>query len=539
MNIFDIGLDKNDANFRPITPLTLLVRAAEVFPEKTACVYHDVRRSWGETYTRCRQLSSALKRKGFGVGDTVSIISANIPEMFEAHFGVPMSGAVLNTINTRLDAEAIAFILTHAEAKMVIVDPEFSEVVDKALHMADVNPEVIDIIDPSYEGGRRLGKTTYDELLESGDAADSWDLPEDEWQAISLNYTSGTTGDPKGVVCHHRGAYLAAIGEIMAWQMVNHPVYLWTLPMFHCNGWCYPWAMAAVGGTSVCLRAVRAEPIFRLIREEKVDYFSGAPIVLNMLANADKDIIGDIRHHVKILTAGAPPPASVIEKVESLGFTVTHVYGLTETYGPSVVCEWKKEWDELPVEKRAGMKARQGVPFTTLEAIMVADPDTLEPVPKDGETMGEIFMRGNIVMRGYLKNPSATEKAFKGGWFHSGDLAVWHPDNYVEIKDRSKDIIISGGENISSVEVEDIMYRHPAIMEVAVVARPDEKWGETPCAFVTVKPGETVTEEEIISFCRDQMAHFKAPKTIIFQELPKTSTGKIQKFQLRNKAKGL
>ncbi len=533
MNIYEIGLEKNDANFRPISPLTLLVRAAETFPDNTACIYFETRRTWSDIYSRCCQFASALTKRGFGVGDTISIISANIPEMFEAHFAIPMSGAVLNAINTRLDAASIAFILKHAETKMLIIDPEFAEVTAQALEIADISPVIVDIIDPYLENGNRGGNLTYETLRQEGDIVADWQLPEDEWQAISLNYTSGTTGDPKGVVCHHRGAYLAAIGEIMAWRMSAHPVYLWTLPMFHCNGWCYPWALAALAGTSVCLRGVRAEPIFDLIRKEKVTYFSGAPIVLNMLANADPDISKGIEHPIKVLTAGAPPPASVIEKVENMGFSVTHVYGLSETYGPSVVCEWHEAWTDLPVAERAALKARQGVPFHTLEAIMVADPKTLTPVPKDGRTIGEIFMRGNIVMRGYLKNPSATQKVFKGGWFHSGDLAVWHANNYVEIKDRSKDIIISGGENISSVEVEGVLYRHPAILEVAVVAQPDEKWGETPCAFVTLKSGAKADEAEIISFCRDNMAHFKVPSSVIFQDLPKTSTGKIQKFILR------
>ncbi|WP_138467233.1 acyl-CoA synthetase [Poseidonocella sp. HB161398] len=539
VNIYETGLDRTGANYAALTPLSFLERTAAIYPDNLAVVHGPVRRTWSETYARCRRLASALAARGIGKGDTVAIVAANIPEMFEAHFAVPMAGAVLNTINTRLDAEAIAFILNHGEARAVIVDPEFADVTARAVrmtgHAADLL--VIDIADPTFEGGAPVGSIGYDALVEEGDPEFAWAPPGDEWDAISLNYTSGTTGDPKGVVYHHRGAHLNALSMIVTWGMAQHSRYLWTLPMFHCNGWCFPWAIAANAGVCVCLRAVRADRIFELIREEKVSHFCGAPIVLNLLANAP-DELKDFSHEVKVMTAGASPPAAVIEKMEAMGVEVTHVYGLTETYGPSVVCAWKgDEWDGLSAEAKARLKSRQGVKNVALDGLMVADPDTLEPVPSDGQTMGEIFMRGNNVMKGYLKNPSATAKAFKGGWFASGDLGVIHPDGYVELKDRSKDIIISGGENISSVEVEDVLYKHPGIMEAAVVAKPDEKWGETPCAFVTLKPGVTLTAEEVIAFCRDHMAHFKAPRSVVFTELPKTSTGKIQKYVLRDQAR--
>lgn len=538
-SIYETGLDANAANYVALTPLSFLDRTAAIYPELPAVVYGDVRRTWGETYDRCRRLASALAARGIGKNDTVSIIAANIPEMFEAHFAVPMCGAVLNTINTRLDAEAIAFILAHAEARVVLVDPEFSEVVQRAIrmtgHAADML--VVDIVDPSFDGGVQVGQITYDALLAEGHPTFKYELPADEWDAITLNYTSGTTGDPKGVVYHHRGAALNALSQIVTWGMAQHSRYLWTLPMFHCNGWCFPWAIAANAGVCVCLRAVRAEPIYQLIRDEKVTHFCGAPIVLNMLVNAP-DELKDFSHEVKVMTAGASPPAAVIEAMEAMGVEVTHVYGLTETYGPSVVCAWKSAWDDKTGEEKAKLKARQGVRNTALDGLMVADPDTREPLPADGVTMGEIFMRGNNVMRGYLKNPTATDKAFADGWFASGDLGVMHPDGYVELKDRSKDIIISGGENISSVEVEDVLYKHPAIMEAAVVAKPDEKWGETPCAFVDPKPGAALSEAEVIDFCRANMARFKAPRSVIFGPLPKTSTGKVQKFVLRDRARG-
>ena len=538
-NIYEQHLDQTRANYAALSPLSYLERTALIYPDYPALVYGDRRQNWAETYDRCRQLASALHQRGIGKGDTVSIIAANIPEMYEAHFGIPMTGAVLNAINTRLDAPIVAFILQHAEAKVLLVDPEFSGVVKEALTQFDsADLLVIDIEDDSFDGGEKLGSLTYDALLAEGDASFDWSLPADEWDAITLNYTSGTTGNPKGVVYHHRGAALNATSNILTWGMPQHSVYLWTLPMFHCNGWCFPWTMAANAGVSVCLRAVRDEPIYRAFREEKVTHFCGAPIVLNMLANAP-DEMKDFDHQIKVMTAGAPPPAAVIANMEGMGIEVTHVYGLTETYGPSVVCAWKDEWNERPAEDRAALKVRQGVKYLALSGLMVADPETLEPVPADGETMGEIFMQGNIVMKGYLKNPEATDKAFKGGWFASGDLGVMHPDGYVALKDRSKDIIISGGENISSVEVEDILYKHPAVMEAAVVARPDDKWGETPCAFIELKPGKEATDAEIIAFCRDHMAHFKAPKTVVFGSLPKTSTGKIQKFVLRDQARAL
>ena len=536
--IYQQHLDKTPANFTPLTPLSYLERTAAVYPDYPSVVYGDRRYSWSETYDRCCRLASALVSRGVGAGDTVSIIAANIPEHYEAHFGVPMAGAVLNAINTRLDAPIIAFILSHAETKVLLVDPEFSGVVKQALEQVDHDVLIVDIEDPSFDGGERLGDLTYDALLAEGNPAFDWSLPGDEWDAITLNYTSGTTGNPKGVVYHHRGAALNATSNILTWGMSQHSVYLWTLPMFHCNGWCFPWTMAANAGTSVCLRAVRDEPIYRAFREEGVTHFCGAPIVLNMLANAP-DQLKDFSQQIKVMTAGAPPPAKVIEAMEGMGVEVTHVYGLTETYGPSVVCAWKDEWNEKAPEDQAALKVRQGVKYVALSGLMVADPETLEPVPADGETMGEIFMQGNIVMKGYLKNPDATDKAFRGGWFASGDLGVMHPDGYIALKDRSKDIIISGGENISSVEVEDVLYKHPAVMEAAVVARPDEKWGETPCAFVELKPGAEATEAEVITFCRDNMAHFKAPKTVVFGGLPKTSTGKIQKFILRDRARAL
>ncbi|MDF3606779.1 acyl-CoA synthetase [Paracoccus sp. DMF-8] len=537
--IYDIGLDRNPANFVQLSPLSFIRRTAQIYPDLTAVVYNDLRRTWAETYARCCRVAGALAGRGIGKGDTVSVIAANIPEMFEAHFAIPMTGAVLNTINSRLDAEAIAFILNHAEAKVLLVDPEFAEVVDRAIKIAH-RPDmlVVDILDPSFAGGQRIGRITYDDLLAEGDPNFAWVMPGDEWDAISLNYTSGTTGDPKGVVYHHRGAALNAMSNIITWGMGHHARYLWTLPMFHCNGWCFPWTIAANAGVSICLRAVRAEPIFQLFRDENVTHFCGAPIVLNMLVHAP-DELKDFDHEIKVMTAGAPPPAAVIMNMEAMGVDVTQVYGLTETYGPSVVSAWQGKWDALDADARSRMKARQGVKNVVLDDMMVADPATLEPVPDDGVTIGEIFMRGNNVMKGYVKNPTATAKAFGGGWFASGDLGVMHPDGYVEIKDRSKDIIISGGENISSVEVEDVLYRHPAVMEAAVVARPDEKWGETPCAFVTVKPGQQITETDLLEFCRQHMARFKVPKTVVFTELPKTSTGKVQKFVLRDRARAL
>ena len=538
-NPYELGMPPVAANFQALSPLTFLERAGTVYPERLALINGPLRQTWGETYARCRRLGSALAARGIGLGDTVAVLAPNGPAMFEAHFGVPMCGAVLNAINTRLDAEAIGFILQHGEARVLLVDKEFGELALRAAsHMAKP-PLLIGIDDPTYAEGKLIGQLEYEQLLAEGDPEAPWSLPEDEWQAIALNYTSGTTGNPKGVVYHHRGAHLNALSNMISWDMGRFPVYLWTLPMFHCNGWCFPWALAAAVGTSVALRHVRAEAIYPALAEHGVDHFCGAPIVLNMLANASDELKALKTRPVKAMTAGAAPPAAVIEAMEALDFRVTHVYGLTETYGPSVVCAWQDEWDAAPAEQRARLKARQGVRQLLLDGLMVADPDTLQPVPKDGQTLGEIMMRGNLVMKGYLKNPSATAEAFDGGWFHSGDLAVWHPDGYVEIRDRSKDIIISGGENISSIEVEDALYRHPLILEAAVVAMPHAKWGETPCAFVTLRDGASLSAEEVITWCQQHLARFKVPGQVVFASLPKTSTGKVQKFLLREQARAL
>ena len=534
---FETNLDKNAANFAALTPIKFLERAAKVYPNRPAVVHGEIRRNWSETFSRCKKLASALNAHGVEKGDAVSIMAPNLPEHFEAHFAVPMCGAVLNSINTRLDSEVVAFILQHAGSKVLITDKELSKVVKGALELMDEKPYVIDIDDPYWTDGELIGDTDYEAFIANGDEDYAYALPADEWEAITLNYTSGTTGDPKGVVYHHRGAYLNANSNALSWAMDHHPVYLWTLPMFHCNGWCFPWTIAAMAGVSVCLRHVRADDIFNMIKKEKVGYFCGAPIVLNMLNSADDALKDGINHQVKVMTAGAAPPASVIEGMENLGIKVTHVYGLTETYGPSVVCAWHDEWNDKTAEEQARLKSRQGVRAPMLDDLMIADPVTMEPVPQDGKTMGEVFMRGNLVMKGYLKNPTTTADAFEGGWFHSGDLAVWHEDGYIEIKDRSKDIIISGGENISSIEVEDVLFSHPMVQEAAVVAKRDEKWGETPCAFVSLKDNaDAVSAEEIIAYCRDNMAHFKAPKTVVFGDMPKTSTGKIQKFLLRDRA---
>ncbi len=538
-NPFEDGLGKNDANFVPLTPLTFLERSAAVWPDRVALVHGEVRRTWAQTATRCRRLASALTALDLGKGATVAFLAANTPELFEAHFGVPLMGGVLNAINTRLDPEAIAFILEHGEARILFVDREFSKTAEAALALMAAPIPVIDIDDPSFEGGRLIGSRTYEEVLAAGDPEFPWTYPADEWQSIALNYTSGTTGNPKGVVYHHRGAYLNAVSNALSWRLPEHTVYLWTLPMFHCNGWCFPWTLAAVAGTSVCLRHVRADKVYEAIASEGVGHFCGAPIVLNMLNNAPATLKEMVGHKVEAMVAGAAPPAAVIAGMERMGWNVTHVYGLTEVYGPTMLNVWHDVWNELPLDEKATIKARQGVRGPMLEAVMVADPTTMAPVPRDGRTIGEIFMRGNNVMAGYLKNPKATAEAFAGGWFHTGDLAVWHADGYVEIKDRSKDIIISGGENISSIEVEDVLYKHPDVMEAAVVARPDEKWGETPCAFVLLKDGAETSEADILAYCRQHLAGFKLPRTIVFGPLPKTSTGKIQKFMLRDAARQL
>ncbi|WP_244850520.1 acyl-CoA synthetase [Caballeronia sp. SL2Y3] len=534
---YDEGLPKTAANFAALTPLTFIERAASVYPTRLAVVHGDVRRTWAETYARTRRLACALASRGIGLGDTVAAMLPNTPEMVEAHFGVPMTGAVLNTLNTRLDAATLAFMLTHGEAKAIIVDREFSAVVKKALSDVPQPLIVIDVDDPQYAGaGERIGEIDYETLLASGDAAYEWLPPSDEWNAICLNYTSGTTGNPKGVVYHHRGAYTNAVSNILEWDMPKHAVYLWTLPMFHCNGWCFPWTVAARAGVNVCLRKIDAKAIFDLIRRQRVTHYCGAPIVQNLLVNAPDDMKAGITHKVHAMVAGAAPPAAMIEGMERLGFELTHVYGLTEVYGPATVCAQQAEWSTLDIGERARLNARQGVRYHLQDAVSVRDPLTMEPVLADGESIGEIMFRGNITMKGYLKNASATEEAFRGGWFHTGDLAVAYPDGYVRIKDRSKDIIISGGENISSIEVEDALYRHPAVMAVAVVAKPDARWGETPCAFVELKAGAEASAEELIAHCKTLLAGFKVPRAIEFCELPKTSTGKIQKFELRKRA---
>lgn len=540
MSIYEQGLERNPVNHVALSPLSFIERTAAIYPHYPAVVHGAIRRNWGETYTRCRKLASALAGRGIGKDDTVAVILPNIPEMLELHFAVPMIGAVINTLNVRLDPETISFMLEHGEAKVLFVDREFSDVALAACRMLENPPLIIDVNDPEYGEGKPASPLDYEALLAEGDPDFAWQWPDDEWQAIALNYTSGTTGNPKGVVYHHRGAFLNSMGNQMTWAMGNHPVYLWTLPMFHCNGWCYPWTITALAGVNVFLRRADAQKVLNLIRDEQVTHMCSAPIVMQALVNMPAEAKAAIDHPVKAMVAGAPPPAQVINEVEAMGIEVTHVYGLTEVYGPVTLCAWQAKWDALPAAERATLKSRQGVRYPTLEGVMVADPNTLDPTPKDGQTIGEIFMRGNTVMKGYLKNPTATKEAFSGGWFHTGDLAVWHADGYLEIKDRSKDIIISGGENISTIELEGVLYHHPAVLEAAVVARPDERWGETPCAFITLKAGqEHITEEEIISFCRDNMASFKVPKTIVFTELPKTSTGKIQKFALRETARAL
>lgn len=533
---YDQNLDRNAANFAALTPLSFIERTASIYPERLAIVHGDMRQTWGQTYARCRQLASSLRKAGIGKNDTVAVILPNTPPMVEAHFGVPMAGAVLNTLNTRLDAEALAFMLDHGEAKALIVDPEFSGVIAKALKLRERQEPilVIQVEDALYgPAATQVGSISYEDFVAQGDADFAWELPEDEWDAIALNYTSGTTGNPKGVVYHHRGAAINAISNVLEWDMPKHSVYLWTLPMFHCNGWCFPWTVAARAGVNVCLRRVEAKAIFDAIREHGVTHYCGAPIVQSLLVNAPAELKVGIPAGVKAMVAGAAPPASMIEGMEAMGFDLTHVYGLTETYGPATVCAKHEAWQQLDIGERARLNARQGVRYHLQREVRVVDPETLQPVPMDGETMGEIMFRGNIAMKGYLKNPKATDDAFRGGWFHSGDLAVQYPDGYIQIKDRSKDIIISGGENISSIEVEDVLYRHPAVLAAAVVAKPDEKWGETPCAFLEIKPGTEVTEQDIIAHCKQHLAGYKVPRAVVFGELPKTSTGKIQKFELR------
>ncbi len=536
-NPYDVGLDKNAANYAPLTPLSLLARTAHIYPARIAVIHGDWQLTWREVYARCRRLASALSRRGIGEGDTVAAMLPNVPAMYEMHFGVAMAGAVLNTLNTRLDAETIAFMLEHTGAKVLVTDREFSVTVERALSRLKNRPLVIDVDDPQHDGGKLLGETDYERFIAGGSPDFDWHLPADEWEAISVNYTSGTTGDPKGVVYHHRGAYLNALSNIVSWGMPPHPVYLWTLPMFHCNGWCFTWTVAAAAGTNVCLRKVEAKAVFDLIRKHRVTHYCGAPIVHGMLINAPQEWKENIRHRVSCLVAAAAPPAAIIEGMQRMGFDITHVYGLTETYGPAAVCAKHEEWDQLPLDKRVEMYGRQGVWYHAQDHMTVIDPVTMKPVPWDGETMGEVMFRGNLTMKGYLKNEKATRDAFAGGWFHTGDLGVVQPDGYVKIKDRAKDVIISGGENISSLEVEDVLYRHPAVMAAAVVAQPDPKWGEVPCAFVELKEGAGVTEDEILEYCRARLARFKAPKRVVFGELPKTSTGKIQKFVLREKVK--
>jgi fatty-acyl-CoA synthase len=537
-NPYATGLDKNPANYVPLTPLTFIERSSYIYPQRIATIHGKRRYTWGQVYERSRRLASALVQHKVGTGDTVAVMLNNTPEMFECHFGVPMCGAVLNTMNTRLDAETISFMLNHGEAKVLITDREYSVMVKKALAGLGREILVIDVDDPEYVGpGERVGSLDYETLLAGGNPEYAWQTPADEWDAISLNYTSGTTGNPKGVVYHHRGAYLNALSNIVSWGMPPQAVYLWTLPMFHCNGWCFPWTVAANSGTNVCLRRVDPKLILDAIREHKVSHYCGAPIVHSMLVSAPAEWREGITHKVSALVAAAPPPAAVIEGMGRIGFDITHVYGLTETYGPAAVCSKHEEWLDLPLDEQVRLNGRQGVRYHCQEGVTVMDPETMVPVPWDDQSMGEIMFRGNIVMKGYLKNPAATEEAFRGGWYHTGDLAVMQSDGYIKIKDRSKDVIISGGENISSIEVEDTLYRHPAVMGVAVVAAPDAKWGEVPCAFVELREGASVTAGELTEFCRERMARFKVPKHFIFEALPKTSTGKIQKYVLREKAK--
>ena len=541
MSSFEQNLDKNNANFVPLTPLTFLERAKDIYPNYEALVYEDRKYTWSEIYKRCIQFASALEKIGIGKGDTVSVMACNTPEIFEAHYSVPMTGAVLNTINIRLDSKTVSYILEHSDAKVLIVDRQFHEVVKKALLSIKKKIKIIDIHDKYADQSKlsKIGELEYEEFLKSGDSNYIWKKPDDEWQAISLSYTSGTTGNPKGVVYHHRGSYLMATGSAVAWNMPNRLVFLCVVPMFHCNGWCYPWTVPMLNGKTICLRNIDIKKIFDLIDKYKVTHFGGAPIVLNMITGASESDRKELKHKVHVLTAGAPPPSIIFKKMKSLGFEVMHVYGLTETYGHITQCAWNDEWNSLDEDKVNEIKARQGVRYPNTEGVSVIDPETMKPVPQDGKTMGEIMIKGNVVMKGYYKDKDATDKAMKDGWFHSGDLAVMHPDGYIKIQDRSKDIIISGGENISSIEIENTLAKHPSVSIAAVVAKPDEKWGEVPCAFIESVKDKPTTEKELIDFCKETLANFKVPKKIEFCELPKTSTGKIQKFELRKKAKEL
>jgi len=541
MNHYETNLDKNDANYVPLTPLSFLERAKDIYPNYEAVVYESRKYTWSEVYKRCVKFASALDQLGIKTGDTVSVLAFNTPEIFEAHYSIPMVGAVINAINTRLDSKTISYILNHSEAKVLIVDRQFHDVIKKALEDVKQEIKIIDIDDKDakLKDSKSIGSLEYENFLNTGDENYIWKLPKDEWQAIALGYTSGTTGNPKGVVYHHRGSYLMATGSAVAWNMPNKLNFLYTVPMFHCNGWCYPWTMSMIHGRVICLRNIDVKKIFELIDKYEVTHFGGAPIVLNMLANAPKDQQKELKRKVYVLTAGAPPPSIIFEKMTNLGFEVMHVYGLTETYGHILQCAWNEEWDGLDNDNKNEIKARQGVRYPNTEGVVVMDPETMKPIPHDGKTMGEIMIKGNVVMKGYFKDKEATEKSMEGGWFHSGDLAVTHPSGYIKIQDRSKDIIISGGENISSIEIENTISKHPAVSLAAVVAKPDEKWGETPCAFVELIDGKSSSEEEIITFCRETLAGFKLPKKVVFAPLPKTSTGKIQKFELRKQAKEL